>query len=77
VNLGRSLLFPPSFQLQAVTLQGTDRPNRLIHGSVGFFDNGMAYTAPGLLASDRIHLSQRRKGVFAQELAGLIGRALR
>jgi len=64
-------------------LQGTDRPNLLIHGSVAgvanttldFFDNRMAYTAPGLLASDRIRLSQRGKRVFAQELAGLIGRA--
>ncbi|KAK4826058.1 hypothetical protein QYF61_004173 [Mycteria americana] len=42
----------------------------------GFFDNGMAYTAPGLLASDGIHLSQRGKRIFAQELAGLIDRAL-
>jgi len=42
----------------------------------GFFDNGMAYMAPGLLASARIHLSQREKRVFAQELAGLIDRAL-
>jgi len=36
----------------------------------------MAYMAPGLLASDRIHLSQRGKRVLAQELAGLIGRVL-
>jgi len=42
----------------------------------GFFDNGMAYTAPGLLASDEIHLPQRRKRVFAHKLAGLIDRAL-
>ena len=32
--------------------------------------------APGLLASDGIHLSQKGKRVFAQELAGLIDRAL-
>ena len=42
----------------------------------GFFDNRMAYTAPGLLALDGIHLSQRGKRVFAHELAGLIDRAL-
>jgi len=42
----------------------------------GFFDNGMVYMAQGLLALDGIHLSQRRKWVFAHELAGLIGRAL-
>jgi len=44
--------------------------------SLGVFDNRMAYTAPDLLASDRIHLSQRRKRNFAQELVGLIGRSL-
>ena len=42
----------------------------------GFFDNGMIYTAPGLLALDWIHLSQRGKTVFAHELARLIDRAL-
>jgi len=36
----------------------------------------MAYTAPGLLASDGVHLSQRGKRVFAQELGEFIGRAL-
>ncbi|GAB0192579.1 hypothetical protein GRJ2_001723200 [Grus japonensis] len=41
-----------------------------------FFDNGTAYTAPGLMNSDRIHLSQRGKRIFAQELARLIDRAL-
>jgi len=39
-------------------------------------DNRMAYMATGLLASDGIHLSQRGKQVFAQELAGLTDRAL-
>jgi len=43
----------------------------------GFFDNGMAYTAPGLLTLDGIHLSQRGKRVFVQELVELFGRALR
>ncbi|GAB0179489.1 hypothetical protein GRJ2_000414200 [Grus japonensis] len=42
----------------------------------GFFDNGVAYTAPGLMNPDGIHLSQRGKRIFAQELAGLINRAL-
>jgi len=46
------------------------------HHHFGFFDNGMAYTAPGLLASNGSHLSQRGKRVFAQELAGLIDSAL-
>ncbi|GAB0208393.1 hypothetical protein GRJ2_003305000 [Grus japonensis] len=42
----------------------------------GFFDNGVAYMAPGLMNPDGIHLSQRGKRIFAQELAGLIDRAL-
>ncbi|GAB0192604.1 hypothetical protein GRJ2_001725700 [Grus japonensis] len=41
-----------------------------------FFDNGTAYTAPGLMNPDGIHLSQKGKRIFAQELAGLIDRAL-
>ena len=44
--------------------------------SFGFFDNGMAYAAPDLLESDEIHLSQRSKRVFAEELVGLIDRDL-
>ena len=67
-----------------VALQGTGGPNLLVYGSMAsvtdttfvFFDNGMAYTAPGLLALDGIHPSQRGKRVFAQELVGLIDRAL-
>jgi len=47
-----------------------------LHHSFGFFDNGMAYTAPGLLVSDGIHLSQRGKKVFDHKLAGLVDRAL-
>jgi len=47
------------------------------HGrNLGFFDNGRAYMAPGLLVTDGIHLSQSRKSVFAHKLVGLIGRAL-
>jgi len=44
--------------------------------SFGFFDHGMAHTAPSLLASNGSQLSQRGKRIFAQELAGLIDRAL-
>jgi len=40
------------------------------------FDNEVAYTAIGLMASERIHLSQRGKKVFAHEQAGLIDSAL-
>ena len=42
----------------------------------GFFDHGMTYTAPSLLASNGDQLSQRGKRIFAQKLAGLIDRAL-
>jgi len=38
----------------------------------GFFDHGLVYTTPGLLATDRVHISQRGKRILAQELAGLI-----
>ena len=72
--------FPLPFQLRAVTLEETDRPSLLIRGSVagvtatifGFFSNGVAYMAPGLLVSDGIHLSQRGKRIFAHKLARLI-----
>jgi len=43
--------------------------------SFGFFDNGMAYTAPGLLASNGRNLSQMGKRIFAQEFVRLIDRA--
>jgi len=46
------------------------------HHSFGFFNNRMSYMAPGLLASGRIHLFQRRKRAVAQELVGLIDKAL-
>ena len=36
----------------------------------------VAYVAPGLLASDGIHLSEKGKRTFAHEQAGLIDRAL-
>jgi len=41
----------------------------------GFFDHGEVYTAPGLLATDGVQLSQRGKRILAHELAGLIKRA--
>ena len=41
-----------------------------------FFDHGTTYTAPSLLASNGNQLSQTGKRIFAQELAGLIDRAL-
>jgi len=41
-----------------------------------FFDHGEVYTAPGLLATDGVQLSQRGKRILGHELAGLIERAL-
>jgi len=41
-----------------------------------FFDHGAVYSAPGLLSVNGTHLSQRGKQILAQELAGLIKRAL-
>jgi len=41
-----------------------------------FFDHGEVYTAPGLLATDGVQLSQRGKSILAHKLAGLIKRAL-
>jgi len=42
----------------------------------GFFDHGEVYTAPGLLVTDGVQLSQRGKRILGHELAGLIERAL-
>jgi len=44
--------------------------------NLGFFDHGTTYTAPSLLASNGSQLSQRGKTISAQELTGLIDRAL-
>jgi len=41
-----------------------------------FFDYGEVYTAPGLLETDGVQLSQRGKRILAHEFAGLIKRAL-
>jgi len=43
---------------------------------VFFFDHGSVYMAPGLLATDGVHLSQKGKRILAQGTAGLIDRAL-
>jgi len=42
----------------------------------GFLDHGEVYTAPGLLETDRVQLSQRGKRILGHELARLIQRAL-
>ena len=44
--------------------------------NLGFFDRGSVYMAPGLLATGGVHQSQTGKRILAQELAGLIDRAL-
>jgi len=44
--------------------------------NLGFVDHGSVYMAPGLLATDGVHLSQKGKRILAQELAELIDRAL-
>lgn len=36
------------------------------------FDHDLVYSTPDLLAMDGVHLSQRRKRIFAQKLEGLI-----
>ena len=46
------------------------------HRNFGFYDHGALYSAPGLLSADGIQLSLRGKRILAQELAGLIDRAL-
>ena len=40
------------------------------------FDHGAVYSAPGLMAVDGFHLSERGKWILSQELAGLVERAL-
>ena len=42
----------------------------------GFVDHRKIYAMLGLLAPDGIRLSQRGKRIFAQDLAGLIDKAL-
>ena len=44
--------------------------------NLGFFDHGVVYSAPGLLSLCGTHLSQREQRILAQELVGLIERAL-
>jgi len=55
--------------------------NRWLRGwchqlNFGFFDHREVYTAPGLLATDRVQLSQRGKRILGHQLVGLIERAL-
>lgn len=60
----------------------TGRVSRSIPSSVNGvaeiwgFDCGMVYTTSGLLVIDGIHLSQRGKRIFTQELTALIKSAL-
>lgn len=42
------------------------------HGNFGGFDQGMVYSAPGIMTVDGAHLSPRGKLILAQETAGLI-----
>ena len=44
--------------------------------SFGFIDHVAVYSAPGLRSADGYHVSQRGKWILAQELAGLVERAL-
>jgi len=44
--------------------------------NLGFFDLGSVYVAPGLLATEGVHLLQKGKRILAQELTRLIYRAL-
>ena len=46
------------------------------HKNLRFFDHGTVYSTPGLRSVDGYHLSQRGKQILAQELVGLIERAL-
>lgn len=41
-----------------------------------FFNHETIYSAPGLLPTDGIHISQRRKSILGQELIGFTERAL-
>ena len=75
------------FSILSVALRDTDRIrkthliNRWLRGwchrrNFGFFDHGAVYLAPGLMAADGVHPGERWKRIPAQELLGLIDRAL-
>jgi len=76
--------FPQSHQWQGAELRGAGKLTSLTGGSrdwchwsnFGFFDHREVYTAPGLLATDGVQLSQRGKRILGHELVGLIERAL-
>ena len=60
----------------------THRINTWLRGwckckNLGFFDHGVVYLASGLKSADGYHLSQRGKWILAQELVGLVQRALK
>jgi len=42
------------------------------HRNFSFYDHGVVYSAPGLMAADGAHLGQSGKKILAQELFGLI-----
>ena len=46
------------------------------HRNFGLFDHGAIYLASSIMAAGWCHLSLRGKWILAQELAGLIERAL-
>jgi len=50
--------------------------DRCHQSNFDFFGHGEVYTAPGLLETDGVRLSQRAKRILGHELAGLIERAL-
>lgn len=69
--------------LQTIVQEETGRLIRSVPGSepgvtsrTGFSDHGSVYTISVLLVTDKIHLSQGRERIFAQELARLLRRAL-
>lgn len=41
-----------------------------------FVDQELVYMTLGLLVTDRVHLSQKGKSIFTEELPGLLERAL-
>lgn len=70
---------PLSFQLQGIMREKQKEPadQYLVPSLVsleefGVFGSWCVNRSPGLLVTDGVHLSQRGKGILAQELAGLI-----
>lgn len=74
-----------SIPLVAGTSAETSRKSHLVnawlrgwckHKNFGFFDHGAVYWAPGLRSADGNCLSPKGRRILAQELAGLVERAL-